>query len=103
MFTTCVNADGKLLEDGASFKPTVIFCDEAGQVGLASLCVPLMTFHDWEGLFLFGDICQLEPMILSGAFNEFIRNARLSPLALLALKGFEQLLLDTQYRMSPAI
>ncbi|KAL9071318.1 MAG: hypothetical protein Q9161_004334 [Pseudevernia consocians] len=103
LFTTCSNAGGKLLEDGLSFKPTVIFCDEAGQVGLASLCVPLTTFHDWEGLYLFGDANQLQPMVLSAMVNEFVHNAKMSPLALLRLKGFPRLLLDTQYRMSPAI
>lgn len=103
VFTTCSNAGGKLLEEGTSFKPSVIFCNEAGQVGLASLCVPLTIFHDWEGVFLFGDTCQLEPTVLSGGFNEFINNARISPLALLDLKGFPQYLLDTQCRMSPAI
>ena len=103
LFTTCSNAGGKLLEDGKSFKPSVIFCDEAGQVSLASLCVPLTTFTDWEGLFLFGDISQLEPIVLSGSVNEFIQNARLSPLALLRMKEFHEYLLDTQYRMCPAI
>ena len=103
LFTTCSNAGGKLLEDGLSFKPTVIFCDEAGQVGLASLCVPLTTFHDWEGLYLFGDANQLQPMVLSAMVNEFVHNAKMSSLALLRLKGFPRLLLYTQYRMSPAI
>ena len=103
LFTTCINAGGKLLEDGHSFKPTVIFCDEAGQVNVASLCVPLTTFHDWEGLYLFGDIRQLRPTVLSVTRNEFIENAQISPLALLTSKGFPPLFLDTQYRMSPAI
>ena len=64
LFTTCNDAGGKLLEDGASFKPIVVFCGEASQVSLASLCVPLTSFADWEGLFLFGDTCQLEPTVL---------------------------------------
>lgn len=64
LFTTCSNAGGKLLEEGDSFKPTVIICDEAGQVGVASLCVPLTTFTSWEGLFLFGDISQSGPTVL---------------------------------------
>ena len=103
LFVTCSNAGGTLLEDGKNFNPSVIVADETGQIGLARLCVPLTTFTDWEGLFLFGDVCQLEPTVLSGQFNEFILNARISPLALLFMKQFPRLLLDTQYRMCPAI
>lgn len=102
LFTTASNCGGELLENSDSFVPTIIFCDEAGQISIPSLCVPLTTFRKWEGLFLFGDIQQLEPTLLSGQFNEFIANGRVSPLALLAIKGFETQLLDTQYRMCPA-
>ena len=102
LFTTASNCGGARLEESNAFEPTVIFCDEAGQITVASLCVPMTTFTKWEGLFLFGDIKQLEPTALSGQFNEFIANAKTSPLALLADNGFESILLDTQYRMAPA-
>ena len=72
-------------------------------MSLASLCDPLTVFKDWEALYSFGDTKQLMPTILSGDFNEFIENARISPLALLDMKGFPIYTLDTQYRMSPAI
>ena len=102
LFSTASNCGGPLLDGSRSFVPTVIFCDEAGQISIPSLCVALTTFDRWEGLFLFGDVQQLEPIMLSGQFNEFAANAKVSPLALLVHKGFPTLLLDTQYRMSPA-
>ena len=102
LFSTASNCGGPLLEGSRSFVPTIIFCDEAGQISIPSLCVPLTTFDRWEGLFLFGDIQQLLPVTLSAQFNEFAANAKVSSLALLVHKGFPTLLLDTQYRMSPA-
>lgn len=103
LFATCSNAGGELLTMDKSFSPTMIFCDEAGQVSIPELCVPLTTFTNWEGLVLVGDCLQLKPTIKSSAFNEFIRNAGLSPLALLQGKGFPSILLDEQYRMAPAL
>ena len=102
LFTTASNCGGALLEESRSFVPTVLFCDETGQISIASLCVPLTTFEKWEGIFLFGDIQQLEPTAISGRYNEFILNAKMSPLSLLAIKDFETEMLDEQYRMSPA-
>ena len=102
LFTTASNCGGPLLSDHHSFVPTVIFCDEAGQISILILCVPLTIFGHWKDVFLFGDIQQLEPTALSGKANEFIANAKMSPLALLAVKGYETMLLDTQYRMCPA-
>lgn len=102
LFSTASNCGGTLLEESKSFVPTAIFCDETGQISIPSLCVPLTTFEKWEGLFLFVDVQQLEPTALSGEYNEFSAKVRVSPLALLAMKGFKSLLLDTQYRMSPA-
>lgn len=103
LFTTCSNAGGELLTTDNAFSPTMIFCDEAGQVSIAELCVPLTTFTNWQGLVLVGDDMQLEPTVTSKAFNEFLSNARLSPLALLRRKGFPIILLDEQYRMAPAL
>ena len=102
LFTTASNCGGPLLLGHRSFVPTVIFCDEAGQISIPILCVPLTIFGHWKDVFLFGDIQQLEPTALSGKANEFIANAKMSPLALLAVKGYETMLLDTQYRMCPA-
>ena len=102
LFTTASNCGGTLLEDSRSFVPTLIFCDETGQISIPSLSVPLTTFDKWEALFLFGDIQQLEPTVLSGQFNEFALNAKVSPLALLAMKGFPSYLLEEQYRMCPS-
>ncbi|KAL9071325.1 MAG: hypothetical protein Q9161_004341 [Pseudevernia consocians] len=102
LFSTASNCGGSLFEGSRSFVLTVIFCDEAGQISILSLCVALTTFDRWEGLFLFGDIQQLEPLMLFGQYNEFAANAKVSPLALLMHKRFPTLLLDTQYRMSPA-
>ena len=101
--TTCSNAGGELLTRDDSFSPTMLFCDEAGQVSIAELCVPLTTFTKWEGLVLVGDSVRLEPTITSSALNEFLENARLSPLALLQGKDFPSILLDEQYRMAPAL
>ena len=102
LFSIASNCGGSLLEGSRSFVPTAIFCDETGHISIPSLCVPLTTFEKWEGLFLFGDIQQLEPTALSGQSNEFFANAKVSPLALLVMKGFNSLVLDTQYRMCPA-
>ena len=103
VFATASNCGGELLTRSKSFDPTVIFLDEGGQITLASLSVPLTTFTNWEALFLFGDIQQLEPTVLSTAFNEFYDNGKQSPLALLTEQGFKPILLDTQYRMAPAL
>ena len=102
VFATASNCGGGLLGGEDSFEPTVIVCDEAGQISIASLCVPLTTFTKWEGLILIGDIQQLKPPSFSGQFNEFAADAKVSPLALLAMKGVEPYLLDEQYRRAPA-
>lgn len=102
LFTTASNCGGALLSESKSFEPSVIFCDEAGQISIPSICVPLTTFTKWEGLFLFGDVQQLEPTVFSGQFNEFVQNAKVSPLALLEMKGFKPILLEEQYRMAAA-
>ena len=104
LFTTSSNAAGDLLtiqED--SFRPTILLCDEAGQISLPSLCVPLTNFPNVEGVFLVGDTQQLEPTVQSTLYNEFLHNARLSPLALLIEKGYPSLLLDTTYRLPPSL
>jgi len=97
LFTTASNTGGKLIETGASFKPTVIICDEAGQISIPSLCVPLTCFNTWEGSFLIGDPNQLHHQVTSGRFNKFFLNSKISPVAMLAQKGFPSILLDTQY------
>ena len=102
LFTTASGCGGHLLDESRTFVPTIIFCDEANQISVPSLCVPLTTFDTWEGLFMFGDIQQLLPTALTGRLDEFSANAKTSPLALLSIKGFPSIVLDTQYRMNPA-
>jgi hypothetical protein len=75
LFTTCSNAGSDMLVLQTAFRPTVIAVDEAGQASVPSLCVPITSYDSWEGLFLFGDWKQLHPVILGGAYNEFIKNA----------------------------
>lgn len=58
LFTTASNCGGPMLEKSRSFVRTCIFCGEAGQRSIPSLCVPL---DSWEGFFLIGDMQQLEP------------------------------------------
>ena len=103
LFTTCSNAGGELLTSDNTFSPTMIFCDEASQVSIPEICVPLTTFTKWECLVLVGDSLQFNPTVTSTVVNEFGPNARLSPLALLQGKGFPTILLDEQYRMAPAL
>ena len=103
LFTTCSNAGGELLTSDNTFSPTMIFCDEASQVSIPEICVPLTTFTKWECLVLVGDSLQFNPTVTSTVVNEFGPNARLSPLALLQEKGFPTILLDEQYRMAPAL
>lgn len=43
LFTTASNCGGPLLADNDTFVPTVT-CNEAGQISIPSLCVPLTTF-----------------------------------------------------------
>ena len=47
LFTTASNCGGSLHKDFQSFVPTVIFCDEAGQISITGLCVSLTTFTKW--------------------------------------------------------
>lgn len=37
LFSTASNCGGELLENSKSFMPTIIFCDEAGQISIPSL------------------------------------------------------------------
>ena len=67
----------------------------------ALLSAPLR-FEKWEGLFLFEDTWELEFTVFCSLVNEFSQNAKVSPLALLAMKGLQSYLLDEQYRMCPA-
>ena len=103
LFTTCSNAGSDRLRTESGFRPTVITADETGQCSVANLCVPITSFDSWRDLFLFGDWKQLHPVVLSGAFNEFVRNAKMSFLELLTMKDFPYILLNKQYRMPKAV
>ena len=103
LFATASNCGGTRLIKQDAFQPSMICCDNSTQISLPALCVPLTTFTEWEGLFLFGDVRQLEPVMLAGTLNEFRENAKLSPLSLPHSKGHLCIELDMQYRMAPAI
>ena len=104
LFTTASNAAGELLtSEQDSFKPSIIIYDEGGQVSIPSFCVPLTNFPKAEGVFVIGDTMQFLPIVTSGKHNEFAANARISSLAMLTDKNYPILLLDTTYRLCPAL
>lgn len=103
IFTTCNTAGGPLLATGA-FQPTIICCDDAAQATCPGLFVSMTSFTKWEGVFLFGDETQLQPIQLAASANEFVENSKLSAFRLLMLKDFPQVVrLYKQYRMAGAI
>lgn len=64
----------------------------------------MTSFTKWEGVFLFGDETQLQPIQLAASANEFVENSKLSAFRLLMLKDFPQVVrLYKQYRMAGAI
>lgn len=81
IFTTCNNSGIPVMVNNFSFDVNCM--DEVGQVTMASFCVPLTAFKGYKGVLIFGDSRQLKPTVLSTGLNEFVRNARVSPLALL--------------------
>ncbi len=101
VLASCNNSGCKLLVGG--FDPTILYCDEAGQATIPTLCVPMVSFRHWKALFLYGDSNQLEPICLSGSASEVAKNSRMSPLGLLTGKKCRSTMLDLQYRMCPAI
>lgn len=101
VFTSCNNVGSGLVDAG--FKPDALYCDEAGQVPLASLGLILTTFTAWKAVYLFGDPQQLHPFLGSAGFNEFKWNAILSALGLFDFKNYNMIHLVVQYRMAPAI
>ncbi len=101
ILASCNNSGCKLLVEG--FDPTILYCDEAGQATIPTLCVPMVSFRHWKALFLYGDSNQLEPICLAGSASEVAKNSRMSPLGLLTGKNCRSTMLDLQYRMCPAI
>ena len=101
VFATCNNAGSDLIKLG--FNPKVLFCDEAGQVTMASLAIILTSFTNWLAVILFGDPRQLRPYSIAGTFNEFRENSKVSSLGLLDVKNSHIIRLTVQYRMAPAI
>jgi len=101
VFTTCNNAGSDLIDIG--FKPDLIFCDEAGQVGLAAFAVVVTAHTGWKAVYIFGDHQQLQPFRIAGRLCEFSENGKVSILGLMESKGFKIIRFKVQYRMAPAI
>ena len=101
IFATCNNCGSELLESG--FNPDYICLDEAGQLSLSALCVPLTTFPTARGAGLFGDPKQLPPIDVAGSRSEFTQMAEISVLGLLETKGWKMSWLRKQYRMAESI
>lgn len=101
VFTTCNNAGSDLIN--TAFKPDAIFCDEAGQLGLAAVGNVLTSLSGWEVVYFFGDPQHFPPFDSAGIYNEFRENAKLSAIALFDFKNFNMIRLTVQYRMAPSI
>lgn len=74
-----------------AFRPSVIYVVESGQASIAALCVPLLSYRSWQGVFLFGDPNQLKPIVISIRTNEAAHFAQMSPLEMLINKGYDHL------------
>lgn len=101
VFTTCNNAGSDLLDVG--IKPDAVFCDESGQVNLASFAVVVTSHTGWRVIYIFGDDQQLRPFTQAGRLSEMAEYARIAILSLLQSKGCTVIRLRVQYRMAPAI
>ena len=101
LLTTCNNAASELFDQG--FQAEVMMFDEAGQLTLQSMSVPLTRFKGYKLVLLFGDWHQLTPYTASGQMNEFYEYARMSVLEWLQFIGYPVMHLDIQYRMHPDI
>ena len=101
LLCTSNNSGTEVVTDG--FEPTILICDDTGQVGLPAFCVPLISSDKWRGLIMFGDPNQLEPICLAGNASEVSSNTKLSPLALLDFKHHPHRVLNLQYWMCPPL
>ena len=100
LVTTANNAGGEVADLG--FDPTLLWCDEAGQLTLPKFFIPLTVFKNWQGVIIIGDK-KREPTTYSEGFNEVYENTKLSALAYLLEKGHPHFELVEQYRMDPDI
>ncbi|KAK9866541.1 hypothetical protein WJX84_006717 [Apatococcus fuscideae] len=93
---TCVGAGDPRME-GRSFRLCAL--DEASQAVEPAALVPLL--HGCEAALMVGDACQLPPTVISRQAEE--AGLKVSMFERLQAAGLAPLLLDTQYRMHPAI
>lgn len=101
VFTTCNNSGSDLLMAG--FSPHMVLIDEAGQVNMPSMAIPLTVSPQLLATWYFGDYQQLRPKHFAASFKEFAEAAQMSAISFFEQKGWPVLRLDTQYRMCPAI
>ena len=101
IFVSLNNSGRKIMKEG--FDPSVLIIDEGGQALISTFCIPLTAFKNWQAVLLYGDQKQLEPMNAAFSGNEFVNNAKVSPLSLLVSKGVPHIMLEICYRMCPAI
>jgi len=83
------------------FELTLLYSDEGGQNTIANLAVPLTAYIQWLALVIYGDPKQLYPPVMSKVADEFILNAKLSPMEMLSRTGHPFIQLKEQYRMVP--
>ena len=101
VFTTCNNAGSDLLALG--FHPQILLCDEAAQVSVPSLAIPLTQSGKLLATVLAGDIRQLGPWNMAKHYDEFSEFSEMSALSLLEKKDWRIHRLKMQYRMAPEI
>ena len=101
VFTTCNNSGSDLFKAG--FNSQIVMIDEAGQVNMSSMAIPLTVSPHLSATWYFGDYQQLHPKDFSSGYNEFSEAAQMSSIAFLEQKGWNVLRLNMQYRMCPEI
>ena len=101
LFITLNNAGSELAN---GFEATVALIDEIAQASVPASLVPLTVFSKLQGVYWVGDPRQLRPTVMSSRTNEVVDNSKTSPLELiLSRPGCPLIVLNTQYRMCPAI
>lgn len=101
VFTTCNNSGSSLLKAG--FDAEMLLIDEAGQVNMPSMAIPLTVSPRIKAVWFFGDYEQLPPKDYASAYNEFPEYAKMSSIAYFEAKRWDILRLNIQYRMCPPI
>lgn len=70
---------------------------------IGALMVPLTAFDSWQAVCLYGDIKQLEPIIIGADCSEVADFSKIPITEWRDLKGFSYVFLDEQHRMAPSI